>query len=149
MKAAAPIPSNFILLSYRYKAVLLKAFAQNGFSLQIMHYEVLKCITHSIDECTATSICSLLHRDKGQIARIIKLLTREKLITKKTVKDDSRSTTLHLTKKGVKQYQDLQTIENGVIDALNLGLNSSDLEQFNQIIEQMNQNLTWNYFNDR
>ena len=116
------------------------ALEQNSVPLTPLYYIMLKHI-HDHEHCTALNLAERSGRDKGQVARIIKELEVQSLITKQQNPCDKRSFFLTLTATGQRCFKELEKYDLDALHAMTKDIPPQALEQFLQTAELMVQNL--------
>ena len=134
------LPTSFIVLSYKYKSVALKALREAGLNIAPMHIRSLHTI-NSIDVCTANDLVELMDRDKGQIARLVKEMIEKGFVDRVQNPDDKRSQFIEITAFGHETLKQMLAIEAKIIDKMRDSISDEQVQMFNDMAFLMTDNL--------
>ena len=81
-----------------------------------------------------------LGKDKSAIMRLIVSLEEKELIIRVCCKEDRRKNQLIVTKSGKKIIEQYQKIESELIEKLEKGISTTDLEIFYRVIDKIRNN---------
>lgn len=84
---------------------------------------------HHHPACTASELLELVKMDKGYMSRILALLQRRGLLTKKRSTSDGRSVHLSLTKKGSAQFRLIDQASSSQIGSMLGRLTSREIRE--------------------
>lgn len=127
-------------LTQSYKHAIRSELKAKTLGLNGMH---VKCFSYikQAKTCTANDIVNHLHRDKAQVARIIKEMIEKQWIIKSNNPRDKRSQLLSLTTEGdqlaeliVQKQQEIQLKMVG-------GLTQAEIDMFHSITSKISNNL--------
>ncbi|ODB37543.1 MarR family transcriptional regulator [Pseudoalteromonas sp. BMB] len=135
------LPDSFLALTFKFKSLVLKAVREQGIDVVPMEIQSLHLINRT-ENCTAALMSELMDRDKSQLARLIKEMSKKGLIEKTKNPNDTRSHFLGLTKDGKAILKRMLVIEAGLIQKMCTGLSHEQVEVFNNIAVSMTANLT-------
>lgn len=138
------LPASFIVLSYKYKSVALKALREAGLNIAPMHIRSLHTI-NSLDVCTANDLVELMDRDKGQIARLVKEMIEKGFVERVQNPDDKRSQFIEITAFGHETLKQMLAIEADIIKNMRASITDKQLQKFNELAFLMTDNLKSNY----
>ncbi len=138
------LPTSFIVLSYKYKSVALKALREAGLNIAPMHIRSLHTI-NSLDVCTANDLVELMDRDKGQIARLVKEMIEKGFVERVQNPDDKRSQFIEITAFGHETLKQMLAIEADIIKNMRASITNKQLQGFNELAFLMTDNLKSNY----
>ena len=138
------LPASFIVLSYKYKSVALKALREAGLNIAPMHIRSLHTI-NSLDVCTANDLVELMDRDKGQIARLVKEMIEKGFVERVQNPDDKRSQFIEITAFGHETLKQMLAIEADIIKNMRASITNKQLQGFNELAFLMTDNLKSNY----
>lgn len=97
-----------------------------------------------VGKVVTSDIIDALLIDKGYLSRVLKKFEKNKLIVKTKPAEDSRSSQISLTAKGLAELNDLNTLTDRQFEDLLMGLSSSDIKQLalhmNSIMEILKKN---------
>lgn len=134
------LPTSFIVLSYKYKSVALKALREAGLNIAPMHIRSLHTI-NSLDVCTANDLVELMDRDKGQIARLVKEMIEKGFVDRVQNSDDKRSQFIEITAFGYETLKQMLAIEAKIIDKMRDSISDEQVQMFNDMAFLMTDNL--------
>jgi len=137
---ALAIRSLFIGSIDNLKIAMKKAMVEKNLSGSPLLFFVLDHIQNT-PNCTAQDVSQKMHRDKGQITRIIKELITKGLITKQLNQNDKRSHFIFLTEQGQAYYQTLKNADNEAIALMKASISQEELDTFLRVGQRMLQNI--------
>ncbi len=79
--------------------------------------------------CSANSIVEYLNMDKSYLSRILRKLESDGLINRMVSEGDSRKKHLHLTKRGLKLFMELELLSDMQVEDMLSGLNNDQVEK--------------------
>ena len=121
--------------------VLKKRFEeQTEIKLTIEEYIILQLLNRESDEVIQKSVAERLGKDKSAIMRLIVSLEEKELIIRVCCKEDRRKNQLIVTKSGKKIIEQYQKIESELIEKLEKGISTTDLEIFYRVIDKIRNN---------
>ena len=115
----------------RQIGVLREGLLRSPFSLS--EVRVLYEIAHR-DEPTAAELCKDLGLDAGYLSRILRNFGKKGLVEKRPSKSDGRQSLLRLTKKGQKEFAELNARQDAEVGAM---LNKLSPDQQSRLLESM------------
>lgn len=134
------LPDVVMALSRGYRLNIRQAINAKALGLNGMHAQCLRIIAATPD-CTANHIVSIMHRDKGQIARLVKELITMSLIEKHPNPADKRSQILTFTDDGHALMNKIHLAEKQLDKQMCEGLSTQDIDAFKRISARMVENL--------
>ncbi|MCU4675247.1 MarR family transcriptional regulator [Catenovulum sp. 2E275] len=142
MKKETGIQESLMGLIHQYKKNIRHAVNARELGLTGMHVRVINILARlPKSEATANELVKLLGRDKAQIARLLKELIFNGLVTKQENPLDKRSQLLVLTEQGKQLTQTIKQAEQQILAQMQAGLTPEELSLFNQITLKMMNNL--------
>ncbi|MBR7888478.1 MarR family transcriptional regulator [Marinomonas sp. A79] len=127
-------------LMHSYRNQLRIAALEAGIKLPICQIRSLKCI-NSIEHCNASDISNQLMLDKSQVARVLKELVNEGLISKAPCPTNHRSQRLNLTSKGEKTLLDIRTLDQHAAQTMTQNMTEKQINDFIALTSIMLSNL--------
>jgi DNA-binding MarR family transcriptional regulator/N-acetylglutamate synthase-like GNAT family acetyltransferase len=115
----------------RQIGVLREGLLRSPFSLS--EVRVLYEIAHR-DEPTAAELCKDLGLDAGYLSRILRNFGKKGLVEKRPSKSDGRQSLLRLTKKGQKEFAEINERQDSEVGAM---LNKLSPDQQSRLLESM------------
>lgn len=137
---AAPIGETLHRLLHAYKRAMQQGYIEAGIDLNVSQIRVLKSISGS-RERTAQDIAGRMRQDKSRIARLLKRLATDGLITREPHPDDHRSQQLRLTNQGRALLDHISAIDARAGVRMAGHLSDSDMRRFIALAESMMANL--------
>ncbi|SBS27918.1 Multidrug resistance operon repressor [Marinomonas spartinae] len=122
------------------KIAMKKAMMEQNISGSPLLFFVLDHI-QNIPNCTALDISQKMHRDKGQVTRVIKELIDKGLVTKQINQRDRRSNFIFLTEEGKAYHRILKHADNDAITLMKTNISSEELDTFLRVGQRMLQNI--------
>ncbi|GLI83028.1 MarR family winged helix-turn-helix transcriptional regulator [Rossellomorea marisflavi] len=120
----------------RYLTVHLKEF-----DLTPEQWTVLKRLAAN-DGISQKTLAELADKDQPTVTRILDILERKNLISKKKNVDDRRSFLIHITEKGKNVQQELTPfIEDVFENQILKGIPEEKLEVYKEVLQLINQNM--------
>lgn len=129
-----------INIIYGLKTSMKETMSLKEIPLSPLCFMILKGI-HENEKCTAHALSEMTHKDKGQMARLIKELMLHKVIYKEANPLDKRSQYLRLTEEGLQYYLELKAADNIAINQILSGISDKELERFLKLGEKMVKNV--------
>jgi DNA-binding MarR family transcriptional regulator len=134
------LPASFIVLTHKYKSVVIKALREAGLEIAPMHIRSLHTI-NSLAVCTANDLVELMDRDKGQIARLVKEMIEKGFVARVQNPDDKRSQFIEITAFGHETLKQMLAIEAKIIDKMRDSISDDQVQVFNELGFVMTENL--------
>lgn len=130
------LASTLFTLAQSYRVTVRKAIDASELGLNALHVRCLHLIADTAN-CTANDIVAITQRDKAQIARLIKELIAQELITKCADVNDKRCFILSLTTKGHALFKQLLAAEQQVSEQLCRNLTNTQITEFLTVANKM------------
>ncbi|MCM2680305.1 MarR family winged helix-turn-helix transcriptional regulator [Echinimonas agarilytica] len=127
-------------LVHTLKRQMHERVEQLGLNITPMHVRVMKVIQRK-SPCTAVDVAQFLHRDKGQITRLLNALLELELVQKVPNPEDKRSQCLLITDKGERIFKHVATIDTQVLDKMTQNITPEEIAEFQRIASRMAENL--------
>lgn len=124
-----------------YRRALRHALNANQLGLNAMYVKCIILISKR-PNCTANDICTILSRDKAQIARLIKEMILKGWVSKQSSESDKRSFILTLTEQGLLLNEQITVSKKRVSSQMLKGLSKEDVAVFERISGQIINNLS-------
>jgi DNA-binding MarR family transcriptional regulator len=124
-----------------YRIASRHALNANQLGLNAMYVKCVILISKT-PNCTANDICTVLNRDKAQIARLIKEMILKGWIEKQPSQVDKRSYIITLTAVGLTLNEQIKQAKETVLSQMMIDLTKEDIAIFRRISEQIVNNLT-------
>lgn len=123
-----------------FRVIKKRNSEQAEIKITIEQFGLLHAINMNIDEVIQQDIANVMGKDKSSILRIIDSLEEKELVRRVVDANDRRKNYLKVTKKGEKVIKHYLKIEFELIDELQQGLTSSDMNTFYKVVNQMKSN---------
>ncbi|MES1952489.1 transcriptional regulator [Salinisphaera sp. S4-8] len=136
----SPIGETLHQLLHAYKRAMRDGYATAGIELSVAQIRMIKGIA-SHPGTSAQDISARARQDKGHIARLIKDLESEGLLTRYPHPQDSRYRQLELTPAGSTMAERIRTVEAEAGARMARALPETDIKRFVELAEAMIVNL--------
>ncbi|MCL9780029.1 MarR family winged helix-turn-helix transcriptional regulator [Vibrio sp. S4M6] len=123
-----------------YKMAMRKTLKAKELGLNKMYIKCLSFI-YTSENCTANDIANHFHRDKGQIARLVKDMIEREWITKVPNPEDKRSQILILTQQGNDIAQLVSDTQTTLQKKMQESLTKEETEAFRAIANKISASL--------
>jgi len=110
-----------------------KQFRLKGYDITVDHWTILSILINK-EGLSQLEISAIAHKDKTNITRILKLMEKRELITRKQNDNDGRFYNVYLTKKGRTMQRDLIPIAHKVTAKFSKGLSE---KRTNELIKDL------------
>jgi len=108
--------------------------------LTFEQFGLLHSINREEDDVIQNDMAEIMGKDKSVIMRLIDSLEEKELIRRVAHANDRRKNYLMVTKKGEMVIKKILQIENELMEELQQGLTSSDMNTFNKVVNQIKSN---------
>jgi len=108
--------------------------------LTFEQFGLLHSINREEDDVIQNDMAEIMGKDKSVIMRLIDSLEKKELIRRVAHANDRRKNYLMVTKKGEMVIKKILQIENELMEELQQGLTSSDMNTFNKVVNQIKSN---------
>ena len=129
----------------RVKQYAQQQFKEMGFNITVDQWLVMKNL-HEHPEMKQNELAELLSKDNPTFTRIVDLLSKKGLATRKVHPDDRRSFQLTLTAAGAKKVEQMKPKVKRVRLKAWDDLSEKDFNQFKRILNTIYKNLAWGIF---
>lgn len=121
------------------KRRILSAFIEKGYDITFEQWTVLN-VLYEKSGLIQSEIAEMTYKDKTNITRILDVLSKNGYVVRESHEKDRRSFCIHLTDKGKKMFDDLIPCVKSINEQFRNGINDTELELFNSIIERICKN---------
>ncbi len=136
-KMNVPVGTKALILSKRYYGVLSKYLEK----LDIERYYSVLYFLSKNDGCTQQHICNNLAIDKTAMVKVLDYLIKAGYIDRNVNPEDRREHFIVLTKKGVRQTDEIVLAFESIDDKIFSNISKADKEVFIRVLRQLNSNL--------
>lgn len=132
-----PVGTKALILSKRYYGVLSKSLE----SIDIERYYSILYFLNENDGCTQQHICNNLVIDKTAMVKVIDYLIKAGFVDRKVNPEDRREHFIVLTKKGIKQTEEIVNAFKAIDAEIFSTISKSDKDIFIKVLCQLTNSL--------
>ncbi|TAJ14499.1 MarR family transcriptional regulator [Marinilabiliaceae bacterium JC017] len=120
--------------------VLVQAFNNNGYDITAREWVVLAYITNN-KGINQNALCKVINMDKVAVKRVVDILEKKKLVSRKVNQADRRHYQLELTTKGESTYVVLAEMAKLVIEQSTNGVSGEEMTNCLTVLNRINGNM--------
>lgn len=124
----------------RMKLEMQHALSKKGYSLTTDHWGLLQKL-YEKDGLPQVELANLLNKDKPNITRILDIMEKNDLISRKSDPFDRRKFLIFLTDKTKKMKNDLFVIASEVTEKSLIGISQTEIHEFMNVLNKIYLNL--------
>ena len=129
------LPDNIVELFVLVTSELAGAIDEAQIDLPMSLIRILKALARS--PCTPLVLATRLHKDKGQLTRMLNDCKKRGLVVSSTNELDRRSKVIALTEEGRALLSEVNRIEATVVDRMTRGVTDQRVRAFNEVLEAL------------
>jgi len=121
-------------------ALITSKLIEHNIDLTRVQLILLK-ILNDYDGQPQNDLAIITNRDKASLARLLNTVERKGLVVRVHSKEDKRIKLVHITKKGIEQYESARPLLKEMIDTIQKGMSERDINMMIGKLKHVQQNI--------
>lgn len=116
-------------------------FHKNNIQVTKEQWIVLKILHEDNHKIIQNDLAFITNRNKASLARLINVLEKNKLVTRKPSKEDSRKNFIYITKKGEQLFLKMKPLMLRSIEIIQEGVTQNEKKIFIKVMKKIQKNI--------